>query len=240
MSVFNLFAFIVELGSYFILKGYCCYKTTSKNTFKDSYRLHEYKMNTSIRFFGNTDIFRCYFLMLPTRVFTHLFMWFQVTVRWQIWSKILILHYTHTICSNNKRIHGGIAPALQDKEDDWGWSLRTCHVKLLDQWRRRSAQSQNSIGEWSQSAGETRWKPGLLISTDWNVSLSPAPSGNRSRILSLLFLIAKEHFLGRGFGQWTRWTRSRIHAGGTNRTPYSSFAGLTRWVSFSVGSFFAC
>lgn len=141
-----------------------------------------------------------------------------------------------TICSNNKRIHGGIAPSLRDKEDDWGWFPWTCHVKLLDQWRRRSAQSQNSIGEWSQSAGETRWKSGLLISTDWNVSLSPAPSGNRSRILSLLFLIAKEHFRGRGFKQWTRWTRSRIHGGGTNRTPSSSFAGLTRWVSFSVGS----
>ncbi|KAI4804536.1 hypothetical protein KUCAC02_026161 [Chaenocephalus aceratus] len=32
------------------------------------------------------------------------------------------------------------------------------------------------------------------------------------------------------FGQWTRWTRSRIHAGGTTRTPCSSFAALTRWI----------
>lgn len=43
-----------------------------------------------------------------------------------MWSKILISHYTHPICLNNKRIHGGISPALlsdgrqADKREDWG------------------------------------------------------------------------------------------------------------------------
>lgn len=86
--------------------------------------------------------------------------------------------------------------------------------------------------------GRIVWRPASSYSTDWNVSLSPAPSGNRSRILFLLFLIAQEDFLGSGFGQWTRWTRSRIHEGGTTRTPYSSFAALTRWVSSTLNSFF--
>lgn len=39
---------------------------------------------------------------------------------------MLILHYTHLICLNNKRNHGGISPALlsdgreQDEEEDGG------------------------------------------------------------------------------------------------------------------------
>lgn len=32
----------------------------------------------------------------------------------------------------------------------------------------------------------------------------------------------------------TRWTRSRIHGGGTERTPCTSSAASTRWVSSSV------
>lgn len=133
-----------------------------------------------------------------------------------------------------KRIVGG-EEEEEVEERRGGRSLRTCHVKLF--WTNSNTarqRSPKSIGEWSQSARRKRWKSSLLISTDWNVSLSPAPSGNRSRILSLLFLIAQEDFLGRGFGQWTRWTRSRTHVGGTNRTPYSSFAALTRWVSCSM------
>lgn len=57
----------------------------------------------------------------------------------EIWSRVSIWHYTHPICLNNKRIHGGISTALhsdgreQDEEEDWGESLRSCHVKLLDQ-----------------------------------------------------------------------------------------------------------
>lgn len=122
----------------------------------------------------------------------------------------------------------------RDEEEGWGGGGEESVDMSCQTFRPIAARVWRSIWARSQSAAEQRWKSSLLISTDWNVSLSPAPSGNRSRILSVLFLNAQEDFLRGGSGQRTRWTRGRIHAGGTNRTPYSSFAAWTRWVSFTV------
>lgn len=129
---------------------------------------------------------------------------------------------------------------LQDEEEDRGLS----GLVMSNFWTNSNAAMSNLQGLLASRANQRGRRVGSPASwfQHWNVSLSPAPSGNRSRILSLSFLIAQEDFLGRDFGQWTRWTRSRIHAGGTIRTPCSSFAALTRWVSSVLDRdfFFSC
>lgn len=100
---------------------------------------------------------------------------------------------------------------------------------FLDQSWRSSTPTPIPIGEFS----ETRWKSSLPDSR--RLKCKPVSCASRKQIDCSVPLgpdrARRQSFLGRGSGRRTRWTRSRTHGGGTTRTPYSSSADLTPWVS---------